>query len=99
MYLVIRENILNILTKWIKNHKILSIFFAGLIEQFGFTLYIIAVDRYLILVSSVLMFIYFYIYLLLMKYCVKDDKNTAMLAYALAGAIGNALAMMMHLVK
>lgn len=77
------------------------VFGAGLIEQFGYTLYLLAVGKYMILLSTILMFIYFFVYLLILNYAVKDKENTIglLFMYALAGAVGNYIAMVLHLIK
>lgn len=84
-----------------KTKKYLMIFGAGLIEQFGYTLYLLAVGKYLILISSVLMFVYFFVFLFIMNYAIKDKENTIglLLTYAMAAGIGNYIAMILHLIK
>jgi hypothetical protein len=81
--------------------KYLVVFFAGLFEQLLFTLYLLSVNQYLILVSSILMFIYFSIYLMLMNYCIKDKTQSIpmLFTYALSAAIGNWIAMEAHIIK
>jgi len=81
--------------------KIAIIFFAGLIEQFGYTLYLLAVNRYMIIASSILMFSYMTIYLLIINKIAKDEKDSIklLLFYALSSGIGNWIAMSMHLIK
>ena len=78
----------------------LIIFIMGIIESFGYTLYLIAVNKYMILVSSILMFLYMIVYLWIVKQT-SSEKNSLLLlaAYAAACGLGNALAMMMHLIK
>ncbi|MBU0581468.1 MAG: hypothetical protein KKA19_09865 [Candidatus Margulisbacteria bacterium] len=84
-----------------KINKYLLIFLVGLIEQFGYTLYLIAVGKYLMLASSVLMFMYFFVYLLIINYAIKDNKNTIslLLVYAFAAGVGNYIAMALRLIK
>lgn len=80
--------------------KILIVFGAGLLEQFGYTLYLIAVNKYLILVSSILMFFYMAIYLWLMDRIIKNKNSIKfLLIYAFACGIGNSIAMFLHLIK
>jgi len=81
--------------------KYLITFFVGLIEQLLFTLYLLAVGKYLIMASTLLMFLYFSIYLLLMNYCIKDKKNSILLLliYAFSAAVGNYIAMALHIIK
>jgi len=80
--------------------KVLIVFLAGLFEQFGFTLYLLAVNKHLILVSSVLMFVYFITYLWIIDYAIKDNKTfPLLLTYALAAAVGNYTAMVLNLIK
>jgi uncharacterized protein YebE (UPF0316 family) len=80
--------------------KGIIIFVCGLIEQAGYTLYLLALNKYLIMLSSLLMFGYFLIYLLIMKFCF-DDKNSIimLIIYAIATALGNWGAMSLHLIK
>ena len=76
------------------------IFGAGFMEQFGYSLYLISMNKYLILISSVVLFIYFAIYLWIMNYAIKDKNSiTLLITYALAAAISNAVAMNLHLIK
>jgi len=84
----------------VKN-KYAVVFFAGLLEQMLFTLYLLAVSRYLIMASTALMFIYFSIYLILMNYCMKDKTQSIpmLLVYAFSAAVGNWIAMALHLIK
>ena len=81
--------------------KALMIFGAGLIEQTLYTLYLLAVGRYMIEASSILMFSYMIIYLLIINYAIKDEKNSLslLLIYALSSGIGNYLAMSLHIIK
>jgi hypothetical protein len=81
--------------------KYLIVFGAGLLEQFGYTLYLIAVGKYLIVVSSILMLLYFFVYLLIVNYIIKEKDNCIglLLTYAIAAAIGNYIAMIMNLIK
>jgi hypothetical protein len=81
--------------------KYFMVFGAGLLEQFGYTLYLLAVGRYMMFFSSILMFLYFFIYLLIINYAVKDRDNTIglLFTYAVAGGVGNYIAMALHLIK
>jgi hypothetical protein len=79
----------------------ISLFGLGLIEQFGYTLYLIAVNKYMILMSSILMFSYMAIYLGIINKIAKDSKDSLrlLLIYALACGVGNYLAMSMRILK
>lgn len=81
--------------------KYLIVFFAGLSEQCLFTLYLLSVNRYYIFWSSILMFVYFSVYLLLMNYCIKDKAQSIpmLFTYALSAAIGNWITMSLHIIK
>jgi hypothetical protein len=81
--------------------KLLIIFVLGLLEQFGYTLYLLAVSRYLILVSSLLMFSYLFVYLSLINKIAKDSKDSIKLiiVYSLASALGNFCAMSLKIIK
>jgi uncharacterized protein YebE (UPF0316 family) len=83
-----------------KNNKLPVIFSVGLIESLGFTLYLIAVNKYLIFTSSLLMFFYMAVYLWLIDKIAKDKDSIGMLlVYAFACGLGNYIAMAMHLIK
>lgn len=83
-----------------KINQYLIIFGAGMIEQFGYTLYILAVGKYMKGVSSFLMFSYFLVYLLLMKYVVKENSTfLSMVVYAAAAGVSNYIAMALNLIK
>lgn len=77
------------------------IFGIGLAEQSLYTLYLLAVNRYMIVASSFLMFIYMILYLLIINYAIKDEKNSLplLIVYALSSGIGNYLTMIMHIIK
>jgi Ca2+/Na+ antiporter len=82
------------------NKKYIIIFFAGLMEQFLYTLYLISVNKYLINLSSILMFVYFFAYLLIVNYAMKDKNSLKLLfTYALSTAIGNWVAMTLKIIK
>ena len=82
----------------IKN--IIIVFIVGLIEQLLYTLYIISVGKYLIVASSILMFSYMILYLLIISKVVKEkDGIILLITYALACGIGNFIAMGLHLIK
>jgi hypothetical protein len=84
-----------------KVNKILAIFGAGLVEQMLYTLYLLAVGRYMIIPSTLLMFTYMVIYLLIINYAIKDEKNTIplLIVYALSSGVGNYLAMSLKIIK
>jgi membrane protein YdbS with pleckstrin-like domain len=80
--------------------KIIFVFVLGAVEQFGYTLYLIAVNRYMVVVSSLLAVSYMFVYLWIINYAVKDKNSVPLLvSYALAIGLGNYLAMAMHLIK
>ena len=81
--------------------KGLNIFGAGLIEQVLYTLYLLAIGRYMIEISSILMFAYMVIYLLIINYAIKDEKNSLplLIIYALSSGVGNYIAMILHIIK
>lgn len=83
-----------------KINQYLIIFGAGMIEQFGYTLYLLAVGKYMKGISSFLMFGYFLVYLLLMKYVVKETSSfLSMVTYAAAAGVSNYIAMSLNLIK
>lgn len=70
--------------------KIILIFILGFLEQLLFTSYLISVDKRQKLISSMLMFVYFLIYLLIIDWAIKDANTLLLLVvYALSAAIGN----------
>lgn len=76
------------------------VFIVGLVEQLLYTMYIIAVGKYLTIISSILMFSYMVLYLLIINKVVKEkDGIILLLTYASACGIGNLLAMGLHLIK
>lgn len=78
----------------------LVLFGAGLLEQFGYTLYLIAVNKYMEIASSVLMFSYMVVYLwIVRKTSTEKEGWKLILVYALACGIGNYIAMAMKLIK
>jgi uncharacterized protein YebE (UPF0316 family) len=80
--------------------KIIILFIIGLLEQLLYTLYIIAIGKYLIFISSILMFSYMVLYLLIISKVVKEKEGLILLLdYALACGVGNYMAMSMHLIK
>lgn len=84
-----------------KYNKAFAIFGAGLIEQVLYTLYLLAVSRYMILPSTILMVVYMTIYLLIINYAIKDEKNSfaLLVIYALSSGVGNYIAMALHIIK
>lgn len=94
------NTLLKLNLKMNKLKSTLIIFIAGFIEQFGYTLYLIAMNRYLIVVSSVVLFVYFAVYLWIIDRVIKDKNSFLLLiTYALSAALSNALAMQLHLIK
>jgi hypothetical protein len=81
--------------------KALSIFGAGLVEQVLYTLYLLAVSRYMIIPSTILMVTYMVIYLVIINYAIKDEKNSLplLIVYALSSGVGNYIAMSLHIIK
>jgi len=76
------------------------IFIIGLIEQLLYTLYIISVGKFLIIISSILMFSYMVLYLLIISKVVKEKNGIILLlTYALACGLGNWIAMSLNLIK
>ncbi len=81
--------------------KIIIIFFIGLIEQLLYTFYLLSLNRYLIEISSILMFLYILVYLGIINKIIKDKKDSLlmMLSYAVSCGAGNYLAMILHIIK
>lgn len=81
--------------------KVIIIFVVGLVESIFYTLYLLTVGRYMLLESSILMFIYMVVYLYLIDRIAKDkvDSIALIISYSLSCGIGNAIAMGLHLVK
>jgi len=81
--------------------KLILIFFIGLGEQTLYTFYLLSLTRYLIGLSSILMFSYMIIYLGIINKIAKDKSDSVkmLLVYAGSCGIGNWLAMMLHLIK
>ena len=70
--------------------KFLLVFFGGIVETFIYTGYIIAVTKKQVMLSTLLMGIYMFLYLTIISYAIKDtDTVLLILTYALACAIGN----------
>jgi len=82
-------------------NKIALVFFLGLGEQLLYTLYLLAVNRYLMWQSSFLMLVYMTLYLLIINYAMKDSKNSLilLLSYALASSVGNFIALSLRIIK
>lgn len=73
---------------------------AGLLEQFGYTLYLIAVNKYMALASSMLMFSYMIVYLwIVRKTSTEKEGWKLILVYALACGLGNWIAISLKLIK
>jgi len=81
--------------------KAAIIFGAGLCEQVLYTLYLLAVGRYMIMPSTVLMVVYMTIYLLIINYAIKDKKDSfpLLIVYAISSGVGNYIAMALHIIK
>lgn len=81
--------------------KIFIIFSVGLIEQLLYTFYLLSLNKYLIEMSSILMFSYILIYLGIINRIAKDKKDSffMMLSYAISCGVGNYLAMILHVIK
>jgi hypothetical protein len=81
--------------------KLLLVFFIGLCEQFLYTLYLLSVNKYLILISSIFMFLYMVLYLGLINRIAKDNKDSIKLifVYSFACMIGNFIAMSLKFIK
>jgi hypothetical protein len=78
----------------------IALFGAGLLEQFGYTLYLIAVNKYMEIVSSILMFSYMVVYLwIVRKTSTEKEGWKLIIVYSLACGIGNFIAMSMKLIK
>jgi len=74
--------------------KFFIIFGLGLLEQAGYTLYLLSVVKKQAYLSSILMFVYFSFYLFIIAYALKDtDSIGLLLTYAFATAIGNFVVM------
>ena len=87
-------------TKRLSLKYYLALFGAGLLEQFGYTLYLISVNRYMEIASSLLMFSYMVIYLwIVRKTSTEKEGWKLILVYALACGVGNYAAMAMKLIK
>jgi len=72
--------------------KIIIVFFVGLIETFLYAGYIIAITKKQVIASSLLMFIYMCIYLIIISYIIKDVNTIPLLIiYSLSCGIGNFL--------
>jgi hypothetical protein len=72
--------------------KILIIFIAGVIETYLFAGWTITANQKKEIVSSILMFIYMTLYLLILDAAFKDTNSGIMIFdYALACALGNFL--------
>ena len=70
--------------------KFLVVFILGFLEQIGYTLYLLAVDKRQVYWSSIMMFLYFAFYLFIIAYALKDVNAIALLlTYAASAAIGN----------
>lgn len=74
--------------------KILVVFILGLIEQMGYTIYLLAVDKRQAKKSSIVMFIYMLFYLGILAYAIKDSNTWILIiTYASACSIGNYIIM------
>jgi uncharacterized protein YebE (UPF0316 family) len=74
--------------------KFTIIFILGLLEQLGYTIYLLSVDKRQVYISSIVLFAYFLLYLFIIAYALKDANTIALLiTYALSAAIGNWIVM------
>jgi multidrug transporter EmrE-like cation transporter len=75
-------------------NKIILIFIAGLLESLLYTMYLISIDNRKVLLSTILMFIYMSIYLIIISFAIKDlNSLSLLLAYSLSSALGNYIIM------
>jgi hypothetical protein len=66
------------------------IFILGLLEQIGYTFYLLAVDKRQVYASSIIMFVYFSFYLFIIAYALKSANTWGLLlTYAFSAAVGN----------
>ena len=81
--------------------RIFILFVVGFLEQGLYTLYLLTVNKYMTIASSLLMFSYMFIYLLIIDKIAKDKKDSIKLiiTYSLACCLGNYVAMSLNLVK
>jgi len=81
--------------------KGILIFLAGTFEQMLYTLYLLAVGQYMVGASTILMFTYMSIYLMIINFAMKDTKNSILMlvTYAAASGLGNWIAMSLKLIK
>ena len=81
-------------------NKTLLIFLLGFGEQLLYTFYLLAVGKYLIAASSILMFSYMIIYLwIINKIATNKDSIKLILVYAASCGFGNFIAMQLNLIK
>ena len=70
--------------------KFTIVFILGLLEQVGYTFYLLAVDKRQVIASSIMMFVYFSFYLFIIAFALKDVHTVGLLlTYALSAALGN----------
>jgi hypothetical protein len=70
--------------------KFIVVFILGLLEQAGYTLYLLSVVKKQAYLSSILMFVYFSFYLFIIAYALKDTNTVGLLlTYAFSAAVGN----------
>jgi len=74
--------------------KFVIVFILGLLEQIGYTFYLLAVDKRQVVASSIIMFVYFSFYLFIIMFALNDVHTVGLLlTYALSAAIGNYVVM------
>lgn len=78
----------------------LIVFICGLIEQIGYTLYLLSVDKRKVFLSSIIMFFYFSFYLIIIAYAIKHANTIPLLlTYSLSTGIGNFIVMKYEVTK
>lgn len=72
--------------------KFVIIFIVGTIETYIFTAWNLAANRHKVIVSSLLMFSYMFLYLKIIDWALKDAHTSLLIfSYALACGVGNYL--------
>ena len=80
--------------------KLIVIFLVGLLEQIGYTWYLLAVDKRQVMSSSIIMFVYMLFYLGIIAFALKDSETIPILiTYAASCAIGNYIVMRLEVRK
>ena len=71
-------------------YKILIIFIAGVIETFLFTWWNLSANKKQVYTSSILMFVYMAMYLMILNYAFKDVNSKLMImSYVVGCTLGN----------